>query len=139
MSDVSAKDNMSLQDMIGLYLALPGSSKQTAFGNRFFFSLLSVLSLLYGAAALFGVILNLVSVASFSLVAFLVSLFILSLALNILTFLLLSRCFLKRHSLPLINDYTPQQIQMTLVRLIGLIACPLLLPVTALLQARKGS
>jgi uncharacterized membrane protein len=126
---------MSLQEMIGLYLALPGSSKRSESRDRFFFFLLSVLSLLYGAAALFGVILNLVFIASFSLATFLASLFIPSLALNVLTFLLL----LKQYSLPLVSDCTSQQILTALACLIGLIACPLLLPFMALLQVRKGS
>lgn len=139
MSDIPTRDKMSVQEMIGLYLALPGSSKRPASNNRFFFLLLSIVSLLYGAAALFGVILNLVFIASFSLAAFLVSLFVFSLALNILTFLLLSRRFLRHHPLPLVSDYTSQQILTTLARLIGLIACPLLLPLIALLQMRKGS
>lgn len=137
MSNIPARNKqiLHLQEMIGLYLALPGPG----YSDRFFVPLLTFLSLLYGIAGLIGVLLDLVFIASFSLLVFFISLFILSLALNCLTFLLLSRRFLKQDSLPLLSDYTSKQIHITVVRIIGLIACPLLLPIMALLQVSKGS
>lgn len=127
------KRTLSLQEMFRLYLALPGYS------NQLFFFLLTFLSLLCGIPALVGVFLSLVFIRPFDPVLFLVSLLILSWALNTLTFLLLSKYYIKRQALAPISDYTSEQILTTMVRIIGLMVCPLLLPITALLEVKKSS
>lgn len=123
---------LDLQERIGLYLALSPNN------NTFFFFMMTFLSLLIGIAGLMGVIVSFLF-ATFSLVIFLTSFAILSLALNWLTFLLLSRRILKQHSLPLPNDFASRQILTTLAYTIGLMICPLLLPIMALLQISKNS
>jgi hypothetical protein len=116
------KPTMSLQEMISL------------FSNQFFLLIYQTLVLgISGAIGTFSCL-----VYHFSLIYFLTSLWFLFLALNSLTLLLLRKRAMKQQPLPKISNYTFEQIINILMRATGLLSCPLLLPIVALLQVRKG-